>query len=249
MFKLVKYELRANFLTIIGICITVIIASLLLMTKKGTWTIAVPALSACFTIGSMIVIFIVSLKILSQYLYGDSGYLLFTLPQSGTSIMASRLIAALIQISIVGIVTILMLYLTVTEKIDFSFLKDIKASEMIEYIISYIWMIISSLTIIYFCMIIGKVALKGKKIGKVGSFIIFIIISSLISWLSFKLMTILPQTLNLSNFTITNGNVMNFGTSSAAFTVNIAQTIFDIIVFIGLFMTSSYLIDKKLDLS
>jgi len=251
MFKLVKYELRANFLTIIGICITVIVASLLLMTKKGTWTMAVPALSACFTIGSMIVIFIASLKIMSQYLYGDSGYLLFTLPQSGKSIMASRLLAALIQISIVGIVTILMFYLTVTEKIDFSFFKTIKASEIIEYIISYIWMIISSLTIIYFCMIIGKVALKGKKIGKVGSFIIFIIISLLISWLSFKLMAVLPQTLNLSNFTISNGSVLNLNptTSSTAFTVNIAQTIFDIIIFIGLFMTSSYLIDKKLDLS
>ena len=163
MFKLVKYELRANFMTIIGICITVIIASLLLMTKKGTWTMAVPALSVCFTIGSMIVIFIASLKIMSHYLYGDSGYLLFTLPQSGTSIMASRLLAALIQMSIVGIVTILMFYLTVTEKIDFSFLKDVKIGQMLEYLINYIFTILYSLTIIYFCMIIGKVALKGKK--------------------------------------------------------------------------------------
>ena len=251
MFKLVKYELRANFLTIIGICITVIIASLLLMTKKGAWPMAVPALSVCFTIGSMIVIFIASLKIMSQYLYGDSGYLLFTLPQSGASIMASRLLAALIQISVVGIVTILMFYLTITSKIDFSFIKDIKASQVIEYTFSYIWMIISSLTIIYFCMVIGKVALKGKKIGKVGSFVIFILISTLISWLSFKLISVLPQTLDLSNFTITNGSVLNLGatTPSTAFTVNIAQTIFDIIIFIGLFMSSSYLIDKKLDLS
>ena len=37
MFKLIKYELRANFLTILGICITVIIANLFLMTKKGSW--------------------------------------------------------------------------------------------------------------------------------------------------------------------------------------------------------------------
>lgn len=252
MFKLIKYELRANFLTIIGICITVIIASLLLMTKKGTWPLAVPGLSVCFTIGSMIVIFIASLKIMSQYLYGDSGYLLFTLPQSGTSIMASRLLAALIQISIVAIVSILMFYLTVTKKIDFSSIfKDIKISSMIGYIISYIWSIVSFLTIVYFCMVSGKVALKGKKIGKVGSFVIFIILSMVISWLSFKLIAVLPQTLNLSNFSIANGSVLNsdLTASSGAFTINIAQTIFDIIVFIGLFMTTSYLIDKKLDLS
>jgi len=251
MFKLIKYELRANFMTIIGICITVIVASLLLMTKKGTWNVAVPGLSVCFTIGAMIVIFISSLKIMSQYLHGDSGYLLFTLPQSGKSIMASRLIAALIQISIVGIVSFLMFYLTITDKIDFSFLKDTKFNIIIYYIISYICSIFYSLTVIYFCMVIGKVALKGKKIGKIGSFIIFIVLSMVISWLSFKLITVLPQTLNLSNFSISNTNLLNsdFAATAGAFNINIAQSIFDTIIFIGLFMTTSYLIDKKLDLS
>ena len=253
MFKLVKYELRANFLTIVGICITVIVASLLLMAKKGTWSsTTIIALSGCLIIVSVIVIFIASLKIMSQYLYGDSGYLLFTLPQSGKSIITSRLVTALIQISIVVAVSFLMSYLTLTDEISFSnIFKGIKINSVIFYLISYIWMIISFLTIIYFCMIIGKVALKGKKIGKIGSFVIFIIISSLISWLSFKLMVVLPQTLDLTNFTITNGSVLNLNstTSNGAFTVNIAQTIFNIIIFIGLFMTSSYLIDKKLDLS
>ena len=52
-------------------------------------------------------------------------------------------------------------------------------------------------------------------------------------------MTVLPQTLDLSNFTITNASILNLNptTSSTAFTINIAQTIFDIIIFIGLFMT------------
>ena len=101
MFKLIKYELRSTFLTILGICITVIIANLLLMTKKGSWDVAVPGLSICLIIGAIIVIFISSLKIMSKYLHGDEGYLLFTLPQSGASIITSRLITALIQISIV----------------------------------------------------------------------------------------------------------------------------------------------------
>ena len=113
-------------------------------------------------------------------------------------------------------------------------------------------MIISFLTTIYFCMVIGKVALKGKKIGKVGSFVIFILLSMLISWLSFKLITVLPQTLNLSNFSISNSsNLLNsdFSVSGGEFNINIAQTIFNIITFIVLFISTSYLIDKKLDLS
>lgn len=253
MFKLIKYELRATFLTIIGICITIIIANLFLMTKKGSWGIeTIIGLSLCLAIGALIVIFISSLKIMSKYLYEDSGYLLFTLPQSGASIITSRLITAFIQTSIVAFVVILMLYLNSADNIDVSFLKDLKLGVIVYSIISYIYMIASSLTFIYFCMVIGKVALKSKKIGKIGSFIIFIIFSMILGWLSSKLVTILPQTLNISDFSIkTNYNVLDvaLSTSSGLLDINIAQTILDFIVFVGFFMGTSYLIDKKLDLS
>ena len=252
MFKLIKYELRATFLTIIGICTTVIIANLLLMIKKNSWQIAVPALSLILAVVAIVVIFISSLKIMSKYLYEDSGYLLFTLPQSGVSIIGSRLITALIQISIVVFVSVLMCYFTITPKIDFAFLKDIKLGIMLYSIVNYICMIFYSLTIIYFCMVMGKVALKGKKIGKIGSFIIFIILTMIIGWVSVKTTTLLPQNLDLSNFSINTTNALvnsDFSGSGGKYNINIAQSILDIIIFAGLFMTSSYLIDKKLDLS
>ncbi|MBZ9686107.1 hypothetical protein G9F72_007145 [Clostridium estertheticum] len=252
MFKLIKYELRSTALTILGICITVIVANLLLMTKKGSWDVAVPGLSICLTIGAIIVIFIASLKIMSKYLHGDEGYLLFTLPQSGTSILTSRLITALIQISIVIFVSLLMFYLIVPEEINLSFFKALTVSQILFSIIAYIWSIVSSLTFIYFCMVIGKVAFKGKKLGKIGSFIIFMLISIAISWLSFKIVALFPQTLNLgdssiaNNFTSSNSSVQTFG---GEFNINIASAIFDIITFVGFFITTTYLIDKKLDLS
>ncbi|MBU3090509.1 hypothetical protein KPL35_00175 [Clostridium sp. CF011] len=253
MFKLIKYELRSTFLTIIGVCISVIIANLFLMTKKDTWDgNTVMGLSICLIIGAIIVIFISSLKIMSKYLHGDSGYLLFTLPQSGVSIMASRLITALIQISIVAFVSILMFYLTIPEEMDLNFLKDIKSGLILFSIIQYIWRIVYSLTVIYFCMLIGKVALKGKKLGKIGSFINFIILTVAIGWLSTKITTQFPQTINLSNFSInTTNNILNsdFTVSGGAFNINIAGAIFQVITFVGLFITSTYLIDKKLDLS
>ncbi|MBX4258750.1 hypothetical protein KTC96_14725 [Clostridium estertheticum] len=250
MFKLVKYELRANFLTIIGSCIVIIIANLLLMAKKDSWGNAVIALSGCLMIATIIVIFISSLNIMSKYLHNDSGYLLFTLPQSGMSIITSRLITSLIQISIIVVVSLLMSYLTLTDKIDFSFLENLKPGLILYSIINYIWGIIYFLTSIYFCMVIGKIALKGKKLGKIGSFVIFIILSIVTIWLSSKITTLLPQNLNLSDFSINTTNALNFGTtaSESAFNINIAGAIFDIIVFIGLFMGTSYLIDKKLDL-
>jgi len=252
MFKLIKYELRATFLTIIGICITVIIASLLLMTRKPYWGPAVTGLSVTLTIGAIIVISISSLKIMSKYLYGDSGYLLFTLPQSGASILTSRLITALIQISIVSFVAITMCYLTVANEINFSLLKYVTVTGIIYVIIGYVWFIFSSFTFIYFCMVIGKVALKNKKLGKVGSFIIFILLSLAVSWLSFKLVSLFPQTIKLMDSPIPanyNSGDSGFTVTEGSFNMNIAKTLFDAITFAVLFISSSYLIDKKLDLS
>ncbi|MBZ9633844.1 hypothetical protein [Clostridium sp. FP1] len=250
MFKLIKYELRSNFLTILGSCISVIIANLFLMTKRDTWDVAVPGFSACIIIGAIIVIFISSLKIMSKYLHGDEGYLFFTLPQSGVSIIASRLITALIQISIVLFVSILMFNFTVPDKTFFNLFKDFKLNQVFFSMIVYIWSVFSSLTFIYFCMVIGKVALKGKKLGKIGSFIIFIVLSIALSWLSTKITSIFPQTLNFGGSSIAN----NFGASNSGLSIsggrlNIASTIFDIITFIGFFISTTYLIDKKLDLS
>jgi ABC-2 type transport system permease protein len=205
MLKLIKYELRATYLTILGICITVIIANLLLYTKKGSWDDSViPILSMCLAIGAIIVIFISSLKIMSRYLHGEEGYLLFTLPQSGASVIGSRLITALAQISIVGFISLLMFSFTIPQEANTNLLKEIKANEILFSIIGYIWATISSLTLIYFCMIIGKVALKGKKLGRIGSFIIFIIISLALSWISSKLTTLFPQILNFGGSPINN---------------------------------------------
>ena len=252
MFKLIKYELRSTFFTILGICISVIAANLFLMTKKNSWdNDAIIGLSVTLVIGALIVIFISSLKIMSKYLHGHEGYLLFTLPKSGTSIIISRIITAIIQTSIVIFVSLLMLYLTIPVEIDLSFLRDIKLSVILFAIVLPIWGIVSSLTFIYLCMVIGKVALKGKKLGKIGSFIIFIIISGLTSWLSYKIGSIFPQSINLSGFSLGNGfrvSAPGLALFGEVLNVNIAQIIFEIVTFIGFFTSASYLIDNKLDL-
>ena len=253
MLNLIKYELRSTFLTILGICVSVILGSLFLIIKRNDWDMnMILGLSVTLIITALVVIFISSLKIISKYLYEDSGYLLFTLPQSGKSIMTSRLITALIQTSIVVFVCLLMFYLTIASEVDLNFLKEFKFNVILFTITQYIWGIFSSLTLIYFSMIIGKVALKGKKLGKIGSFIIFIVISSVIGLLSFKINTIFPQTFNLGDFSmIANYKVstLDFTGSNGAVAVNIASMIFDIITFVVFFISSSYLIDKKLDLS
>lgn len=100
MFKLIKYELRGNLLTILGICITVMIVNLLLLTRRASWgTNVTSGLSVFLSIAAITIIFISALNLMSKYLHSDVGYLLFTLPQSGTKIILSKLITAIIQIT------------------------------------------------------------------------------------------------------------------------------------------------------
>jgi ABC-2 type transport system permease protein len=145
-----------------------------------------------------------------------------------------------------------MFYFTTAQEIDFSFLKNIKFSVMLYSIIQYIWSSVFSLTLIYFCMVIGKVALKGKKLGKVGSFIIFIALTALLSWLTFKIETLFPQTITLGTSLITDNFKSansNFSISGGVVNINIAGTISEIIAFAGFFISTVYVIDNKLDLS
>lgn len=234
MFNLIKYELRGKSLTILGICLTVIMGNLLLMTKVGSWQIGAPVLSGFLGIGALIVMFFSSFTLMSDYLYDEQGYLLFTLPQSGLSIMASRLIAAVMQIGLVTIVSLVMFSFIDQGRILSVILRDIEASELLYSILMYLWSIVSTLTFIYFCMVVGKIALKGKKIGKIGSFIIFFLLSMVRNGLTFIISDFFPQMVQLHSVT--------------TITINIGTTIFDMVTFAILLMATSYLLENKVDL-
>ena len=234
MLNLIKYELRGKILTIIGLCLTVIMGNIFLMTKIGSWQIGAPLLSTILGIGSLVVIFISSLTLMSDYLYDDQGYLLFTLPQSGVAITTSRLIAAIIQISIVTSVSLLMFCLLDQGRLLNSILQGSEVQELLYSILMYIWTIVSVLTFIYFCMVVGKIALKGKKLGKIGSFIIFILLSIGKTGLTAIISSLFPQIVELNAITL--------------ITINIGSMIVDIITFVILFMATSYLLENKVDL-
>jgi len=234
MLYLIKYELRRKSLTILGICLTVIMGNLFLMPKIGYWEIAVPILSTILGIGAFILISLSSLTLMSDYLYEDQGYLLFTLPQSGVAITASRLITAVLQISMVTIVSLLMFCLIDQGRMLNYILHNIAVHELLYSILMYLWTIVSTLTFIYFCMVIGKVALKGKKLGKIGSFIIFFLLNIGRSGITNIISNSFPQIVQLDSVTTV--------------TMNIGSTIFDMITFVIFFMVTSYLLEHKVDL-
>ncbi len=234
MLNLIKYELRGNFLSIAGICLTLIIGNLFLLTKVGAWEIGVPVLSTFLGVGALIVMFLSSLTLMSDYLYDEQGYLLFTLPQSGVSIMLSRLLAAVAQMMLVSIVGIVMFSLVDQEKVMKVLLRHVAVSELLYSALMYLWMIISTLTVIYFSLVVGKIALRGKKLGKIGSFIIFILLSVGHNGVTFIIENFFPQSIQLD--------------SISTITINIGTTIFDVVAFVILFLITSYLLENKVEL-
>ena len=112
MFNLVKYELKGyykDFIIAIGI---IALVSLGLLTRINVWQDqSIGGISFMLSFAAMVVVFIWNIKIFSRDMYEDSGYLLCTLPQTGYSILASKLITALSQSIIVGIVAMLFNYI------------------------------------------------------------------------------------------------------------------------------------------
>ncbi len=234
MLNLIRYELRGKFLTLLGISLTVIMGNLFLILKNGTGGTGVAVLSVFLGIGALVVIFIASLTLMSDYLYDNQGYLLFTLPQSGVSIMASRLIAAVIQISIVTLVSMLMFCLIDQGRMFNAILRDVELPELMYSLLMCIGTIVSTLTLIYFCMVVGKIALKGKMLGKIGSFIIFIVFSIVRTGLTVITANFFPQIVEVNSVT--------------TITMNIGSTLVDVIIFVVLFIGTSYLLEHKVDL-
>lgn len=234
MFQLVKYELRGKLLTLLAICLTVIMGNLFLMTKIDSWQIGATVFSGFLGGGAVLLICFFSLTLMSDYLYDEQGYLLFTLPQSGMSILVSRLLAAVIQISTVALVAVLMFCLLDQGRVAEIIMRQVGPEELLYSILMHLWTIVSGLTFIYFCMVAGKVALRGKNVGKVGSLIIFFVLSIAKTGLTAIIANSFPREMEFH--------------SLIAMTMNMGSMMLDVAIFAVLFMATSYLLEHKVDL-
>lgn len=209
-------------------------------------------------------------------LYEDRGYLTFTLPLTGNKILGAKLIVAAIWFTVLGAAIVLYNLLLSTVLFGpqwsdiISFIKE--PIKMIRQGIISVGMIsglssIMTLILIYFSMALGRVSVRNKKVGGLW-FVIFIILNSLSGYFTFTVSKILPYFLSLDKFKIVHGYDLNFlsnlGSVASINNVAMGQMIvfgnnFDayinifgvlsmIIISVGAFLTTGYLIEKKIDL-
>lgn len=223
--------------------------------------------------GAFLVAFINIVGSFKKELYEDSGYLTFSLPLTGNQILGSKLIVALIWYVILGLGTLLYNVLLASILFDldwsiiFSYLGQFEDQIFIKMIIrmvsiSIIGGIISTifaLIFIYFSMALGKVSFRNKKIGGLW-FIIFLVIFTITSILIRMIALRIPLFLNLETLRLSsipnsfssneihnfaNGLVIGFNTAN---TVNITASILEIFASLIAFISTGYLIEKKIDL-
>lgn len=245
MLKLIKYELKGLYKDIIIMTVSIIIINLLMYTRFNSWGGGpIIACSSLVSFAAMIVVFIWNIKLFSKDIYQDSSYLLFSIPQKGYTILTSKLLTALLQSIFIGLLSLVFNYLTfylaskteATQLLEMIHLININGSLFTIFAAAFQYIYL--FTLIYFCISFSKMAVRNKKLGKLGSFILFIIISVILAKCLEIIMFIFPQNFSIPLMASAGINVP----------VNISSIVFNIITFILFFITTSYILENKIDL-
>ena len=259
MLKLIKYELIGKYKAF-GILVAIaVILNLALMSRLEVWPNAAIVFLSFFILGlAGVVLLIWCINLFSQDLYDDKGYLTYTLPQKGYSILGSKLIVSLIFYIIIYIITGLFIVYFIGREVNIQMELDslgIGLSITKLFIIALISMCIQAVTLlmgIYFAISLTRMAITKKRGGKFAAFIVFIIISIINGLITDGLQHLFPQKIS---FNVINGFKVNMSSAgsdllfnSGIIAFNISAIIFGIVIFWVWFFLTSYIIENKVDL-
>lgn len=254
MGNLIKYEIKGYWKETLGLMAVIIISNVLLLTKVDDWTRqTVVGLSILMSTATMAVVFVWNIKNFSKDLKENTAYLLFSLPISSNSLLASKLIASFIQYIAVFLTNSIFAYYNCI-KIAPNLNEVISKVNLGFVVLSIFYCIIfyvGFLCVIYFSIALSKIAVRKKrKIAKLGSWVVFIIICIGIAKISDLLDKFFPQTFSINpmNLNIVAGDGMKIMVPDQLININIAQSILDICIAVVFFIATSYLLREKLDI-
>lgn len=266
MKNLIKYELKGDY-KLFGIIFTIAaILNIGMFTRVGEWEEAIIiALTTMISSFLFLTILIFVIKSFEKEMYEDRGYLTFTLPVSGRKIVGAKLITALIWFAVAGILSLISIRILFGLLFDESIINElstrlstfINIKTILAVILFGIINIITLLLLVYFSITITRVALKGKKVSKFLGFIAFIALNAAIAYIEYKIIQLFPQTINfmpelLQGFPASGEPMVLDGTlitiRNSGLNINIAALIYNLVVYVGLFLGTGYLIDNKIDI-
>jgi hypothetical protein len=219
---------------------------------------------SAISVALFVVTLIFVIQSFKNEMYEDRGYLTFTLPISGKKIIISKIIPAMIWFSIATIIIFIFINIFIKILFDQNMMNTInmyintKAVALISVLFGLV-NIITLLLLIYFSITITRVAFKKKRLSNLLGFITFIILNIVIYYIQYQVMSLFPQTISfnldfLQNSSQLNGSVMAINDqamlsiSGTNLNLNIASIIYNIAIYIGLFLGTGHLIDNSIDI-
>lgn len=243
MLNLIKYEIKTVWKDLLIVLAVMALLNLALITRINVWKNGlVFGMSCLIFFGGLVAVFISNIKLFTRDLREDTGYLLFTLPESGYSILGEKVIVSLIEILLTGVVGVFFIILF-SNLISGDGLKVPSVLQVVVYLYEYASIIIS----IYFVVVITKMIMKGRRLSGFVEIALFTALTFVLYKVDTFLDNIFPQRISLSG-AITNfhmsSNKVSYGTNS----YNIASGIFDLIVTVVLFVVIARVLEKKIEL-
>ena len=245
LLKLLKYELKSNYLKFLGIfLIYILLVSILLIFFRNHSEMNI----AIITIAIIALCVITCIIIFQRYnsnLYGNEGYLMFSLPVNGSCLLMSKFIAALIWTTAVTILIVpaIILLILCYDNTDFighviKLLNDDIGYSVIFALESIIGSILSVISI-YFSISVSKLPL-WRKFGVLMGFVTYGVVNVLCS---------VPTLISNKSIKVSGtSNSFTAALSSYSSQTLIVQFIADLFILIALFLATAYLLEKRTSL-
>jgi hypothetical protein len=262
MWKLVRYELRGRkTLYIIGL-IVMVAMTLYQETRyigmkenpaqSAPASMSVPLTMAACWVAFYMVMTVINVLTYTQDLYGDTGYLVFSLPLRGAAILGSRIVVLVLDtlMTLFGGMTSVIILACIAPGLSTQVRPDVipflLTGDYWVMCLGVLAVILSFMTIMFFAVTFGKTLTNSKKhLGTIFSALVVIVIL----WASARLSLLIESrnpgvTLNLRpwrNLTILNGG-------SGVVPFPLLSPLFFVALGVLAFILTSWFMDRKLNL-
>lgn len=259
MFKLIKYELIGKWRALAILSISIIILNLALLGLWSVWNHGVIImLSVLISMVSSVVIFVWCITIFTNDIYDDKGYLTFTVPQRGYSILGAKLIMTIIFSLVVSVISGGFSYILISKAANIPQWLD-KIGVTINVMPSIIFLIYSFVSSalkmleIYFAITVTRLAVFKKKLGKFIAFLAVVVEFIILAFINLGLSKLFKQDIYIKVIKSVSGSVNSGNSTIDTLTRGIplpiaTDIVFPIILFIVLFIATGYMIENKIDL-
>lgn len=267
MLTLLKYELKSRKNILLGGSLTIILLNILLIVDMKVnhnymsgFGMEGPNLFGgiiwivlfAIWIASIVLIIMDSVNILRRDLYEDTGQLLFTVPESSYSILLSKMLTTVVELLLFGLLYgILITSIFIAQGMDFESIQRLtmiigdNLGLILQGLAAGFVSLMTSLGIIYFSLVLTKSLFKNKKHSGLTAFGVFLALSFGISRISNLIFNYSPNNSGPGMTLQLNDHIFELSITPGQ---SLGLILFNICIFLVLFLSSAYLLEHKADI-